>query len=299
MRKYTSIFTVAALTALSFNGLGQGMWFPEDAAAQYDKMKAMGMKMSWNDIYSEGGSGSLNDVVVHFGGFCTGEVISSQGLVLTNHHCGFDAIQTHSSLENNYLKDGFWAETLADEKPNPGLYVDFIVKMENVSMEVFPLIAQGKSEREAIAEVLEVKMANYPSKDGYMGHIDATYAGNAYELTIARRYSDVRLVGAPPSAVGKYGADTDNWVFPRHTGDFSMFRIYTAPDGSPAEYSADNVPMQVKKPLVVSLKGSEEGDFSMIYGFPGRTTSYLPVSEVVQQLDVMLPCPRSDAGFSS
>ena len=265
------------------------MWFPGGAAAQYDKMKAMGMKMSWNDIYSEGGSGSLNDVVVHFGGFCTGEVISSQGLVLTNHHCGFDAIQTHSSLENNYLKDGFWAETLADEKPNPGLYVDFIVKMEQVSLDVFPLIAQGKSEREAIAEVLEVKMANYPSKDGYMGHIDATYAGNEYELTIARRYSDVRLVGAPPSAVGKYGADTDNWVFPRHTGDFSMFRIYTAPDGSPAEYSEDNVPMQVKKPLVVSLKGSEEGDFSMIYGFPGRTTSYLPVSEVAQQLDVMLP----------
>ena len=145
MRKYTSIFTVAALTALSFNGLGQGMWFPEDAAAQYDKMKTMGMKMSWNDIYTEGGAGSLNDVVVHFGGFCTGEVISSQGLVLTNHHCGFDAIQSHTSLENNYLKDGFWAETLADEKPNPGLYVDFIIKMENVSLEVFPLIAQGKS----------------------------------------------------------------------------------------------------------------------------------------------------------
>lgn len=289
MRKYTSIFTVAALAAFSFNGLGQGMWFPEDAAAQYDKMKTMGMKMSWSDIYSEGGSGSLNDAVVHFGGFCTGEVISNQGLVLTNHHCGFDAIQTHSSLENNYLKDGFWAETFANEKPNPGLYVDFIIKMENVSWEVFPLIAQGKSEREAIAEVLETKMAAYPSKEGYIGHIDPTYAGNDYELTIARRYSDVRLVGAPPSAVGKYGADTDNWVFPRHTGDFSLFRIYTAPDGSPAEYSANNVPMQVKNPLVVSLKGTEEGDFSLIYGFPGRTTSYLPVSEVAQQLEIMLP----------
>lgn len=289
MRKYTSLFFTAACTALSFSAFSQGMWFPEDAAAQFDQMKAMGMKMSWDDIYAEGGSGSLNDVVVHFGGFCTGEVISSQGLVLTNHHCGYDAIQSHSSLENNYLNDGFWAETLADEKPNPGLYVDFVVKMENVSLDVFPLIAQGKSEREAISEVLETMMAKYPSKDGYIGHIDPTYAGNAYELTIARRYSDVRLVGAPPSAVGKYGADPDNWVFPRHTGDFSMFRIYTAPDGSPAEYDSENVPLQVQNPLVVSLKGSEEGDFSLIYGFPGRTTSYLPVSEVAQQLDVMLP----------
>ncbi|NQW25776.1 MAG: S46 family peptidase [Cryomorphaceae bacterium] len=289
MRKYTLLFSMAILLANSIAAMAQGMWFPENAAAQYDQMKAMGMDMSWSDIYSKGGSGSLNDVVVHFGGFCTGEVISSQGLVLTNHHCGFDAIQTHSSLENNYLKDGFWAPTFADEKPNLGLYVDFIVHMENVSLEVFPLIAAGTAEREAIAEILEQKMESYPSTGGYRGEIRPVYAENAYELSIARRYSDVRLVGSPPSAIGKYGADTDNWVWPRHTGDFSMFRIYTAPDGSPAEYSTENIPMQVANPLTVSLKGSEEDDFSMMYGFPGRTTSYLPVSEVKQQLEAMLP----------
>lgn len=283
------VYVLIGITAISFFGKAQGMWFPENAADQESRMKALGMQMDAKDIYSEDGRGSLKDAVVHFGGFCTGEVISSQGLVLTNHHCGFDAIQTHTTIENNYLKDGFWAVSFADEKPNPGLYVDFIIRMEDVTQEVDERLTTGISIKEAVAEVLELKMKDFPAADGFKGSIDPTYAGNNFELTIARRYEDVRLVGAPPSAIGKYGADSDNWVFPRHTGDFSMFRIYTAPDGRPAEYHSDNIPLKIENPLTVSLDGAEDGDFSMIYGFPGRTTSYLPVSEVIQQLEVVLP----------
>jgi len=224
--------------------------------------------------------------VVHFGGFCTGEVISSKGLVLTNHHCGYDAIQSHSSLEDNLLENGFWAATYADEKPNPGLYVDFVLRTEDVTLRVNSLVAQGKEPAEAMKAVA----AAQPKHDASWIHsVKAIFAGNRYVLTSARRYPDVRLVGAPPSSVGKYGSDTDNWVWPRHTGDFSLFRVYTAPDGSPAEYSSSNVPMNVAKPLVISLRGVEEGDFTLIYGFPGRTDSYMPVAEVKQQLDVMLP----------
>ncbi|MEY4969766.1 MAG: hypothetical protein RLZZ261_1537 [Bacteroidota bacterium] len=276
---------IAALALAPLAAAGQGMWFPHELGSRKADMKAKGMVMKVEDVYSASGGG-LNESVVHFGGFCTGEVISSKGLVLTNHHCGFDAIQSHSSIEDNLLEHGFWAASFAEEKPNPGLYVDFVHRTEDVTLAVQAQVAQGKTVEEAMNAVSSAQ----PKPDAsWVFTVKPIYAGNRFVLTTARRYPDVRLVGAPPSAVGKYGSDTDNWVWPRHTGDFSLFRVYTAPDGSPAAYSSSNVPMNVVKPLEISLKGVEEGDFTMIYGFPGRTDSYMPVSEVKQQLDVMLP----------
>lgn len=282
-KMFLAVLTTTALGSASMQA--QGMWFPHEVASRTADMKAKGMVMKPATVYSATGGG-LNESVVHFGGFCTGEVISSKGLVLTNHHCGYDAIQSHSSLEDNLLEHGFWAATYADEKPNPGLYVDFVLRTEDVTLRVNSLVAQGKEPAEAMKAVA----AAQPKPDASWIHsVKAIFAGNRYVLTSARRYPDVRLVGAPPSSVGKYGSDTDNWVWPRHTGDFSLFRVYTAPDGSPAEYSSSNVPMNVAKPLIISLRGVEEGDFTLIYGFPGRTDSYMPVAEVKQQLDVMLP----------
>lgn len=282
-KMFLAAIGVAALGSTSV--WAQGMWFPHEVAGRKADMKAMGMKMNPSDIYRATGGG-LNESVVHFGGFCTGEVVSSKGLVLTNHHCGYDAIQSHSSIEDNLLEHGFWAASYADEKPNPGLFVDFVLRTEDVTLAVQSLIAKGQEPVEAMKAVA----AAQPKPDASWIHtVKPIFSGNRYVLTSARRYPDVRLVGAPPSAVGKYGSDTDNWVWPRHTGDFSLFRVYTAPDGSPAEYSASNVPMNVAKPLAISLRGVEEGDFTLIYGFPGRTDSYMPVSEVQQQLKTMLP----------
>ena len=264
---------------------GQGMWLPMDLINQEFNMISKGMKMSASDIYSAN-SGSLKDAIVHFGGFCTGEIISSKGLVLTNHHCGYGAIQKHSSVENDYLKHGFWAASMEDEKPNEGLYVDFIISIEDVSDKILPLVLNGLSEKQAIDSVLK---SNPISGKSIGVTIKSIYYGNQFIQIVSQRFSDVRLVGAPPSAVGKFGADTDNWVWPRHTGDFSMFRVYTAPDGSPSDYSPQNIPLVSNNPLTISLAGVGQGDFSMIYGFPGRTTSYLPVSEVAQQIEIMLP----------
>lgn len=265
--------------------MSQGMWLPMNLEGQESNMVAKGMKMSASDIYSVN-NGSLKDAIVHFGGYCTGEVISSKGLVLTNHHCGYSAIQSHSSIDDDYLKDGFWALSEEMEKPNDGLYVDFIVSIEDVSNEVLVYLDSGMTEKEAFKAVLN---SHQTQGLAMRSEVRSIYYGNQFILIVSQRFSDVRLVGAPPSAVGKFGADTDNWVWPRHTGDFSMFRIYTAPDGSPSEYSNKNIPMVSKNPLTISLSGVNEGDFSMIYGFPGRTTSYLPVNEVAQQINTMLP----------
>lgn len=279
------LIPIAILFAFPVFLSGQGMWLPIDLVNQESNMISKGMKMSASDIYSAN-SGSLKDAIVHFGGFCTGEIISSKGLVLTNHHCGYGAIQKHSSIENDYLKHGFWAASMEDEKPNEGLYVDFIVSIEDVSDKILPLMLVGLSEKQAIDSLL--KSTSISGKSIRVG-IKSIYYGNQFIQIVSQRFSDVRLVGAPPSAVGKFGADTDNWVWPRHTGDFSMFRVYTAPDGSPSDYSPENIPLVSNNPLTISLAGVSQGDFSMIYGFPGRTTSYLPVIEVAQQIDIMLP----------
>ena len=206
-------FFIAALALAPVLAVGQGMWFPHEVAGRKADMKRTGMTMKADEVYSASGGG-LNEAVVHFGGFCTGEVISSKGLVLTNHHCGYDAIQSHSSIEDNLLEHGFWAASYADEKPNPGLYVDFVLQTRDVTFEVARYEAKGMSSDEAAKAVA----AEQPKADASWVHsVKAIYAGNRYVLTSARRYPDVRLVGAPPSAVGKYGSDTDNWVWPRHT----------------------------------------------------------------------------------
>jgi hypothetical protein len=256
-----------------------------------EEMKGMGMKITAEDIYSIN-KGSLKDAIVHFGGFCTGEVISDQGLVLTNHHCGFGAIQSHSTLEDNVLKDGFYAKTKADEKNNPGLFVTFIERIEDVTDKVLNKVYDDLDEKERakmIAANLKATKEGFALKAYEELIVKPFYNGNKYYAFVTKKYTDVRLVGAPPSSIGKFGADTDNWEWPRHTGDFSLFRIYTAPDGSPADYSAENIPMKPKKHLEVSLGGVKPGDFSMIFGFPGRTDQYLSAEAMKQRTEVINP----------
>ena len=255
----------------------EGMWLPTVLASVHDHMAAQGLKLSADDIYSANRS-SLKDAIVLFGGGCTAEVISDQGLILTNHHCGFSAIQEHSSLENDYLKNGFWAATMKDELMNPGTNATFIVRMEDVTERVVSLLAPGFTEaqrKEAVAKVSAL-LASEASEGGrYNGVVRAFNYGNQYILIVSETFRDVRLVGAPHGSIGNFGGDTDNWMWPRHTGDFSIFRIYTDKDGKPADPAADNIPMRPRHVLPICMDGVKEGDFAMIYGFPGQTQRYL------------------------
>ena len=256
-----------------------------------EEMRELGMEITAEDIYSIN-SGSLKDAIVHFGGFCTGEVISDQGLVLTNHHCGYGAIQSHSTLEYNYLEEGFWSMDREAELSNPGLFVTFIERIEDVSDQILQDVTDGLTERERAQRIqanTEALKATYTLGAGEEVLVKPFYEGNAYYAFVTKTYNDVRLVGAPPSSIGKFGADTDNWEWPRHTGDFSLFRIYTAPDGSPAEYAGENVPMRPRRHLEVSLDGVAPGDFSMVFGFPGTTDQYLPASAMRQRTEVINP----------
>ena len=270
----------------------EGMWLPLLLEKMNEKqMKSLGMKISAKDIYNIN-SGSLKDAIVSFGGFCTGEVISSRGLVLTNHHCGFDAVQNHSTLEHNYIRDGFWAKNNSEELTNPGLFVTFIVRIEDVSKQALAGITPSmtESERQAAIDKNMTEIKKTAKKESYQdGFVRGFFEGNQYYLFITETYKDIRLVGAPPSAIGNFGKDTDNWMWPRHTGDFSMFRIYAGKDNKPAEYSADNIPYTPKKSLTISLDGVNEGDFTMVFGFPGRTTQYLQSSAVEQIMTVNDP----------
>lgn len=270
----------------------EGMWLPLFLQQLNEKqMKTMGMKISAKDIYNIN-SGSLKDAIVSFGGFCTGEVISSKGLVLTNHHCGFDAIQNHSTLERNYIRDGFWAKSLSEEIPNQGLFVTFIVRIEDVSKQVLNGIDinMSESERQSAIDKNIAALRKEVKKESYQdSFIRSFFEGNQYFLFVTETYRDVRLVGAPPSSIGNFGKDTDNWMWPRHTGDFSMFRIYAGKDNKPADYSADNVPYTPKRSLSISLDGVNEGDFTMVFGFPGRTNQYLHSAAVQQIMEVNDP----------
>jgi len=270
----------------------EGMWLPLFLQQLNEKkMKTMGMKISAKDIYNIN-SGSLKDAIVSFGGFCTGEVISSKGLVLTNHHCGFDAIQNHSTLERNYIRDGFWAKSLSEEIPNQGLFVTFIVRIEDVSKQVLNGvdINMSESERQSAIDKNIAALRKEVKKESYQdSFIRSFFEGNQYFLFVTETYRDVRLVGAPPSSIGNFGKDTDNWMWPRHTGDFSMFRIYAGKDNKPADYSADNVPYTPKRSLSISLDGVNEGDFTMVFGFPGRTNQYLHSAAVQQIMEVNDP----------
>lgn len=292
MKYLKQVLIALFLFVASLARADEGMWLPLLLEKLNEKqMKALGMKISAKDIYSIN-KGSLKDAIVSFGGFCTGEVISSKGLVLTNHHCGFDAVQNHSTLDHNYIRDGFWAKNNTEEIPNPGLYVTFIVRIEDVSKLVLKGITSSMSESERqsqvdrnAAEILQtIKKESYQS-----ALIKPFFEGNQYLMFITETYGDVRLVGAPPSSIGNFGKDTDNWMWPRHTGDFSMFRIYAGKNNKPAAYSADNVPYVPKKSLAVSLDGVSENDFTMVFGFPGKTTEYLHSEAVDQTVKVNDP----------
>jgi hypothetical protein len=270
----------------------EGMWLPLLLEKLNEKqMKSLGMKISAKDIYNIN-AGSLKDAIVSFGGFCTGEIISSKGLVLTNHHCGFDAVQNHTTLDHNYIRDGFWAKNNGEELPNPGLYVTFIVRIEDVTKAVFNGVTteMGEAERQALIARNTNGINSNAKKETYQeSFIRPFFEGNQYYLFVTETYKDVRLVGAPPSSIGNFGKDTDNWMWPRHTGDFSMFRIYAGKDNKPAAYSADNVPYVPKRSLSISLDGVAEKDFTMVFGFPGRTTEYLPGTAVEQIVEINDP----------
>jgi len=263
----------------------EGMWIPALLQAVEGDMQDMGLKLTAEDIYSINRS-SLKDAIVQFGGGCTASLISGEGLLLTNHHCGYGQIQSHSSMERDILKDGFWAMSKDEELMNPGLTAMFIVRIEDVTDSVQAARAIGPDEEKALRERLA---AEATEGTGHEAVVRDFLYGNQQFLIVTKTYTDVRLVGAPPSAIGKYGGDTDNWVWPRHTGDFSLFRIYSAPDGAPAEPSADNVPYAPAHHLPVSMHGVEEGDFTMVFGFPGRTERYIPAAQVEHLIDVLNP----------
>ncbi len=256
----------------------EGMWLPSQIAQRINDMQAKGFKLSAEDLYSINNS-SLKDAIVHFNGGCTGELISNEGLLITNHHCGYSKIQYHSSVEHDYLKDGFWAMTREQELANPDLYVAFLEYMEDVTDEVLKGYASGMSEEERNSIIRtnsdKIIKETVSKGKGLKAKIAPLYYGNQYFIWVYKVFTDVRLVGAPPSAVGKFGGDTDNWMWPRHTGDFSLFRIYADKNNEPADYSPENVPYQPKKFFKINASGIQEGDFTLVYGFPGRTNEYL------------------------
>ena len=290
MRKLKLFLLIVTLTLKSF--ADEGMWLPYLLGQLNEKeMKAMGMKITAKDIYDIN-NGSLKDAIVQFGGGCTGEIISNEGLVLTNHHCGYGSIQRLSTLENNYVSNGFWSKNKNEELPSAGLTVTFISRMEDVTNSVLKDIDKSLPEQErqsAIDKRLNELRSNYKKEVYENILIRPFYNGNMYVLIITVTYTDIRFVGAPPSSIGAFGADTDNWVWPRHAGDFSVFRIYAGADNKPAPYNAANVPFKPKRSLNISLKGVKEGDFTMVFGFPGRTNEYLPAIAVQQTLEINNP----------
>ena len=278
MKKFILLVLICNFAILNFCKADEGMWLPMFLKAMNETdMQSKGLKLSAEDIYSINKS-SLKDAIVHFGGGCTAEIISDQGLMFTNHHCGYGQLQEHSTVENDLLTNGFWAKSHEEELPNPGLTATIIVRMEDVTKQVLANVTSGMTDAERDKKVNEamVQIAKDAIKDTHYGaYIRPFFYGNEYYLFVTETFKDVRLVGAPPSSIGKFGGDTDNWMWPRHTGDFSIFRIYANKDNLPAEYSKDNVPYKPKYVIPISIKGIEENDFTMVYGFPGRTTEYL------------------------
>ena len=270
---------VVFLTSLSAK---EGMWIPI-LLEKYNikEMQQMGFKLTAEDIYNVNNA-SMKDAVVNFGGGCTAELISNEGLLITNHHCGYSRIQAHSTVEHDYLTNGFWAKIRSEELPNPGLSVSFLEYMKDVTDEVVKdTIGFADAEKDEIisANIRQIE-SNAMENGKYSAQVKPLFYGNQYFLYVYKIYRDVRLVGAPPSAIGKFGGDTDNWMWPRHTGDFSLFRIYAGKDNEPAEYSPENVPYKPKKFFPISLKGIEPEDFTMVFGNPGSTMEYIPSQEV-------------------
>lgn len=269
-----------------------GMWIPSLLEGLNEKeMKQLGSKLTAKDIYDINNS-SLKDAVIHFNGGCTGEIISDQGLILTNHHCGYDAIQTHSSLEHDYLQHGFWAADLAGELPNPGMYVTFIKRIDDVTAAILSGVEDKmtNAEKQSLIDKNTEAVIKITVKEEWQeNRVRPMYDGNKYYLFVTENFKDIRMVGAPPSSIGKFGSDTDNWIWPRHTGDFSLFRIYADKNNRPADYNKDNVPYKPLHYLPVSLDGVQENDFTMVFGFPGRTNEYLPAIAIEQLVNQQNP----------
>lgn len=285
------ILLIVLLFSTVFSSADEGMWLPQllqqmNAA----EMRLKGLQIPIEEIYSAN-KNSLKDAVVLFGGGCTGEIISAQGLMLTNHHCGFGQIQEQSTLEHNYLRDGFWAMTMKEELPCPGLTATFIIRMEDVTTS-FTKALENLTEEQRNAKIKEIS-ASLEKKaiEGthYEARVRQFYSGNEFILIVSETFNDVRLVGAPPSSIGKFGGDTDNWMWPRHTGDFSMFRVYAGKDNKPAEYSTENVPFVPRHFFSISTKGVQQDDFTMVYGFPGRTQEYISSYQVSTIVEVTNP----------
>ncbi|WP_237144320.1 S46 family peptidase [Pontibacter pamirensis] len=278
LKRILSLLLLVSLNVPFTAKADEGMWLPMlIKRLNYTDMQKQGLQLTAEEIYSVNNS-SLKDAIVQFGGFCTGEFISPEGLLLTNHHCGFGAIQSHSTTEHDYLTDGFWATSKDQELPNEGLYVDILHHMDDVTAKVLEGIDNNTPEEQRARLVAErtQALAKEASENGkYVTYVRDFFNGNEFYLFVYNRYNDVRLVGAPPSSIGKFGGDTDNWMWPRHTGDFSMFRVYMAPDGSPAAYAQNNVPYQPKHHLPINIGDKEPGDFSMVFGFPGRTKRFM------------------------
>lgn len=289
MKKFFNALVVFTLMVSPFAKADEGMWLPLFIERlNYVDMQKMGLQLTAEEIYSINNS-SLKDAIVQFGGGCTAEVISDQGLLLTNHHCGYGRIQAHSSVEHDYLTNGFWAQNLEDELANPGLSVSFLIRIEDVTQKILagtsPFLLEDER-NEVIDSLSKIIKDEAVGGTHYKASVRSFFEGNEFYLFVYEVFTDVRLVGAPPSSIGKFGADTDNWMWPRHTCDFSLFRIYSDKDGNPAEYAADNIPLKPKHHLPVSIAGVQQGDFAMIMGYPGSTERYMTSFGVKMALDL-------------
>lgn len=292
MKRILSVFIILLLNLGFVLRADEGMWLlPLIEKLNIGKMTELGLKLSAEDIYSLN-KPSIKDAIVIFNDICTGEIVSDQGLILTNHHCGYDAIQSHSTVQNDYLKDGFWAMSMEEELPNPDMFVTFLVRIEDVTPQVLANVKPGMSETERNNTINDARLAiQRTASEGskYTAEVTSFYGGNFFYLLVYEMYDDIRLVGAPPSSIGKFGFDTDNWEWPRQTGDFSVFRVYATADGKPASYSKNNVPLKPKYHLSVSMKDINEGDFAMILGYPGSTQRYATSYEVDQIMKITNP----------
>ena len=301
--KRAVFFLLGVMLAAAPARADEGMWLPSLISQRIGDMQAKGFKLTAEDIYSVN-QASLKDAVVLFGSGCTGELVSDEGLLLTNHHCGYSYIQRHSSVEHDYLKDGFWAMNRSQELPNRGLTVSFLERMEDVTDEVLtgyvPSMTEAQRDSVVRANTRRLTSAAVKEGPGLTANVEALFYGNQYFLFVFKVFRDVRLVGAPPSSIGKFGGDTDNWMWPRHTGDFSMFRVYADKDNNPADYAPDNVPYHPKKFFKINRSGVQEGDFTFVYGCPGSTQEYVMseqvkyVSEVSDPQKIALRTQRLD-----
>ncbi|MBC8488795.1 MAG: S46 family peptidase [Bacteroidetes bacterium] len=302
MKKLTFLlfgFLFFTINSFSFSPPDEGMWLPMFVdRLNYVDMQEMGLQLTAEEIYSINNS-SLKDAIVGLstsstpnGYFCTGGIVSDKGLLFTNHHCGYDIVQQHSSLEHDYLADGFWAMDLSEELPNEELTASFLIRMDNVTDSIIPFLSDTLTEADRRSKIRETRnrLKEAASEDGkHHVVVKSFFGGNEYYLFVYEVYEDVRLVGAPPSSIGKFGGDTDNWMWPRHTGDFTIFRVYSAPDGSPAKYSEENVPLNPKHFIPVSIKGVEKDDFAMIWGYPGGTNRYMTSYGVQYNVEEFAP----------